>query len=65
MTTSLIIMLMYGIYLDYFTKYHKIGIMLIILFFVPYVAVIVSLYLWLNACPVVWECLAGNFWDSP
>ena len=70
MTTSLIfpswcIMLMYGIYFDYFTKYHKTGIMLIILFFVPFVIVFVSLYLWLHSCPDVWVCLADNFWDAP
>ena len=55
----------YGMLIHYFSKYKKTGIALIILFFVPYVAVIVGLIFWLSSCPDMWVCLQDSFWDTP
>ena len=55
----------YGMLLHYFTNYKKTGITLIILFFVPFFAVITSLVFWLSSCPDMWVCLQDSFWDSP
>jgi hypothetical protein len=51
--------------IHYFSKYKKTGIALIILFFVPYVAVIIALIFWLSSCPDMWVCLQDSFWDTP
>ena len=56
---------LYGILIHYFSKYKKTGIAMIILFFVPYVAVIVGLIFWLSSCPDMSVCLQDSFWDTP
>ena len=55
----------YGMLLHYFTNYKKIGITLIILFFVPFILVTASLVFWLTSCSDMWVCLQDSFWDSP
>ena len=55
----------YGMLLHYFTNYKKIGITLIILFFVPFIVVTASLVFWLTSCSDMWVCLQDSFWDSP
>ncbi|MDB4140137.1 hypothetical protein N9746_06470 [Candidatus Thioglobus sp.] len=51
--------------IHYFTRHKKTGIALIVLFFVPYVAVIVALVFWLSSCPDMSVCLQDSFWDTP